>query len=132
MTETTRTTRPVGHGWIIYSGIMLLVLGVKLVLDGLWAIDRSDSVSGELFYHDDLGTWGWIWLIAGVVVFVAGIAVFYQAKWAQIVGIVAAVIAAFMSLSYMYAYPVSAFVGVFLAIFVIYGLAAYGDKDATI
>jgi hypothetical protein len=122
--------RAVGRGWILYSSIMMMLLGGKLVLDGLWALDRSATAVAELPYHDDLGTWGWIWLIAGVVVFVAGIAVLYRVQWAQIVGIGAALIAAFMNLSFLYAYPISAFVGVFMALLVVYGLAAYGDKDA--
>ena len=108
----------------------MMVLGVKLVLDGLWALDRANDTVAELPYHDDLGTWGWIWLISGIVVFVAGIAVLYRERWAQIVGITAAVIAAFMSLTFLYAYPISSLVGVSLAILVIYGLAAYGDEDA--
>lgn len=127
---TASNTRAVGRGWVVFSSVMMMVLGVKLVLDGLWALDRSSQAIAELPYHDDLGTWGWIWLISGVVVFVAGIAVLYRARWAQIVGITAAFIASFMALSSLYAYPISSLIGVFLAILVIYGLAAYGDEEA--
>ena len=118
-----------GKGWIIYSSIMLLLLGVKLILDGLWALDRSDTVVDDLLANNDLGTWGWVWLISGAVVFAAGIGVFLRQRWAQVVGIGAAVIAAFMNLASLYAYPIGSLVGVLLAVLVIYGLAAYGEEE---
>ena len=107
---------------------MMVILGVKLFLDGLWALDRSDTAVAELYYTEDLGTWGWIWLISGVIVFVAGIAVFNRAPWARVVGIAAAIIAAWVNLSWLYFYPISALIGVIIAILVIYGLAAYGEE----
>jgi hypothetical protein len=121
-----------GKGWIVYSGIMLLLIGIKLFLDGLWALDRSDTAVDELYYETDLGTWGWIHVIAGVLIFGAGIGVFYRSRFAQVIGIAAAFIGMIASFLWLYAYPVSALTGVVLSALVIYGLSAYGDDEVSI
>jgi hypothetical protein len=108
---------------------MLLLGGLKLFMVGLWALDRSDTVVEELFYESDLGTWGWISLIAGIVVFAAGIAVFYQAQWARWIGIIAASFAVVVNLFWLFAYPIGSLIGVLLASLVIYGLAVYGEDE---
>jgi hypothetical protein len=43
-----------------------------------------------LFSSSNLDTWGWIYLIVGAVVVVAGIAVFFRAALGIVVGIIAA------------------------------------------
>jgi H+/Cl- antiporter ClcA len=129
MTSAQQVTGSRGRGWLIYSAIMLLIVGLKLILDGLWALDRSDTVVDELHYEADLGTWGWIVLITGILVFAAGIAVFYRKTWAQVVGIAAATVAIIANFMWLFAYPVSALVGIMLASLVIYGLAVYGGKE---
>lgn len=121
--ESTQST----SGWIVYSGIMLLILGIKLVVDGLWALDRSDTVVDELFYTTNLSTWGWIWLISGVVIFAAGIALFSRAQWARWVGVFAASYGLVVSLTWLFAAPIAALIGVLLASLVLYGLVVYGD-----
>lgn len=125
-------TNSAGKGWLIYSGIMLLILGMKLFLDGLWALDRSDTAVDELYYEADLGTWGWIHVIAGIVVFLGGIGVFYRSQLARVIGVAAGFIGMLASFLWLYAYPVSALIGVILSALVIYGLAAYGDDEVAI
>ena len=132
MASTQTQTGTGGKGWIVYSGIMLLVIGIKLFLDGLWALDRSDTAVDELYYETDLGTWGWVHVVAGLVVFCAGIGVFYRSQLAQVIGIAAAFIGMIASFLWLYAYPVSGLVGVILSALVIYGLAAHGDDRVAI
>jgi hypothetical protein len=129
MTSAQQVTANRGRGWLIYSAIMLLLVGIKLILDGLWALDRSDTAVDELYYEADLGTWGWIVLITGILVFAAGIAVLYRKTWAQVVGIAAATIAIIASFLWLFAYPVSALIGIMLGSLVIYGLAVYGGHE---
>ena len=126
----TQTQRQ-GQGWVVYSGIMLLIVGVKLFLDGLWALDRDDTAVDALYYSDDLGVWGWIWLIAGIVIFIAGISVFYRQPWARVVGIAAGVLGIIVSFFWLFAYPISALVGILLASLVVYGLTVYGEDEST-
>jgi hypothetical protein len=56
--------------------------------------------------------------------------VFSRAQWARWVGIAVAAYGVVVSLSWLYAQPISSLIGVLLASLVIYGLAVYGEDDA--
>ena len=131
MTAPQPKTHSQGYGWVVYSGIILLLVGVKLIMDGLWALDRSDTFVDALYYEDDLGTWGWIWLISGIIVFAAGISVFYQKEWARVVGIAAGCYGVIVNLFWLFVAPIGALIGVALSAMVIYGLAVYGEGEST-
>lgn len=127
-------TRRRGQGWFVYSGIMLLLVGLKLILDGLWALDHKDDiivdpVTETLYWSDNLGTWGWIYLITGIIIFAGGIGLFSRQSWARVVGIAAGVLGIFINFFYLFAFPVSALVGILLSSLVVYGLTVYGGDD---
>ncbi len=69
----TTQARKAGTGWIAYSGVMLIIVGLLDIVDGLWALDRSNTRSNDLLYADKLGGWGWFYLILGIIVVLAGI-----------------------------------------------------------
>jgi hypothetical protein len=124
-----------GSGWITFAGIMLIVAGVTRMLDGFWALKRDNDLEGFsglqelLVFDDNLAAWGWIYLIIGVVLIVAGFALFGGAQWARWLGIVFACIAIFTHFMWMYAFPVQALIGVVIDTFVLYALVAYGGPD---
>ena len=120
-----------GRGWIVYSGIMLLLLGIKLALDGLWALDRADMPVAELFYSSNLRFWGWVYLLVGILVFLAGLALFQRAQWARWVGVAAATIGLMANFFWLFAYPIGSLIGITLAALVLYGLVVYGSDELT-
>ena len=129
----TQTQRR-GQGWFVYSGILLLMVGVKLILDGLWAIDHKDNVFVDeatmtLYWSDSLGVWGLIYLIIGIVIFGAGIALFFREPWSIGVGIAAGVLGIIINFFYLFTYPWSALVGILLSALVVYGLTTWGGED---
>jgi hypothetical protein len=124
-----RTYTPRGAGWLAFSATMLVVSGVFKIFDALWAFKYDDEVSEEVqtvLFENDLQSWGWVWLIAGIVLVLAGIAVVSGAEWARWFGIVAASLAAMSFLPWIYYQPLWTILSVTLAVMVIYGLAAYG------
>ena len=122
-TDTARA----GSGWLTYSGIMLIVVGVVSVFDAIWAFRYSDTVADLIFFENDLAVWGWVWLIIGIVLITAGSQVFNRAQWARWVGIIAASLAIVSNLSWAQIQPTQSLIGVILASLVIYGLAAHGE-----
>lgn len=116
-------------GWLVYSGIMLVIVGVKLILDGLWSLDNKDTAVDALYYSDNLGVWGWIWLITGIIILAAGIGLFYRRGWAWFVGMLAGVCGIIANLFWLFAEPVSGLVGVMLSSLVIYGLTRYNENE---
>jgi hypothetical protein len=127
---TTTRASDTGRGWIVYSGIMLLLLGVKVFLDGLWALDRTDTVVDALYYSDNLEFWGWLYFIVGIVIFVAGLALFQRAQWARWLGVAAATVGLMANFFWLFAYPIGSLIGIALAALVLYGLLVYGSDGS--
>ena len=65
-----------GSGWIGFAGVMLIIAGFFDIISGLWALDHKDTAGDQILYEGNLETWGWIYLIVGIVILVAGFGVF--------------------------------------------------------
>ena len=125
-----------GEGWIVFAGIMLILAGINLFLNGLWALNASDRLEASfndtlLFSDNNLDTWGWIYLIVGIVVILAGVAIFGRAQWARWLGIIAASIGAISAFFWLFNpnFWVPALVSVTLNVLVLYALLSYGGRD---
>ena len=119
-------------GWLIFSAVVLIVAGVMRIFDAIWAFRYDGTVVNNLhdaFFGHSLTTYGWVWLIVGIILIVAGFVVLSPtpsitvdiARW---FGIVASAIAAITAITWMPYYPVWAFIYIAIAVVVIYGLAA--------
>jgi uncharacterized RDD family membrane protein YckC len=86
-----------GTFWIVFAGAVMLLAGGNMAINGLWALHATSQVEKNfgdtlLFSSSNLDTWGWIYLIVGAVVLVAGIMVFFRSAFGFTVGIIAAII----------------------------------------
>lgn len=121
-----------GSGWVGFAGIMLIIGGALGVVDGLWLLDHKDSAIGaasQLLYENKLETWGWIVLIWGIIVVLAGFLVFSRSQFGRWIGIIAASIAMIVNMTMVFAFPIASLVEIFLAVLVIYALVVYGGRD---
>lgn len=112
-------------GGTMFAGVLLLVTGVFGMLAGISGIGGDDvyGAVGEYTFKFDVNTWGWIHLILGVIVALAGIGILQGLAWASMVGIVLAVlvmVANFMWLPYQ---PIWAIIDIAIAAFVIWSLS---------
>jgi hypothetical protein len=129
--EDTTVMTPRAAGWLSFAAAVLVVSGVFKILDALWAFKYDDEVSEEVqtvLFENDLESWGWVWLVVGIVLILAGFAVVSGAQWARWVGIVAASLAAIAFLPWIYYQPLWTILSVTLAVTVVYALAAYGGR----
>ncbi|MGH3012429.1 MAG: DUF7144 family membrane protein [Gaiellaceae bacterium] len=71
--------------WVGFAGLMMVLIGILNVIQGLIAIIRDDYyvLSAEQIIVFDLTTWGWILLIWGVILALAGWALATGAGWAR-------------------------------------------------
>ena len=119
-----------GTGWIVFAGILMLLAGGNMAINGAWALHASNQVEKSfgdtlLFSSGNLDTWGWIYLIVGVVVFLAAISVFFRAAFGIWVGIAAAVVQAFFAFFWIFSpYWAAALVIIVLDMLVIYALSS--------
>ncbi len=121
-------------GWIMFAAIMMLLIGFFHVMAGLVAIvdDNFYVATKEYVFQFDRTTWGWIHLILGIVVFIAGLSLFKGAIWARIVGVILGVISAVVGFAWLPWYPVWGILIVVIAVSVIWALTMHGrDADLT-
>jgi hypothetical protein len=122
-----------GEGWLLFAAIVLITAGFMRILDAIWAFDKNDEVVQDLqvvVFDDNLKAYGWIWLIVGVLLIVAGIGLFSGSELARWFGIFMGVVGAVSSMLWIYQFPIWSLVGVLISILVIYALAAYGGRAA--
>ena len=121
-----------GTGWIVVSGVLLLVAGGSILINGLWALHANgaiqQTVRGELLFSEsNLDTWGWIYTITGAVLIVVGIAVFWRATWAVILGMIAAGAGILLACLWLFTpYWPDALISILLNAVVLFSLGAYG------
>jgi multisubunit Na+/H+ antiporter MnhG subunit len=109
-------------GWSAFAAAWLVIAGAFNIVSGATAVHRSNSFEG-LFLFSSLSTWGWILLIIGIVQLVAGWLVFTGSSSGYTMGMVIAMVAAFIWFFFVFTAPVAMLVGVILNGLVIYGLS---------
>ena len=115
-------------GWITFAAFMMLIIGSFHVIAGLVALidDNFYVVGKEYIFQFDTTTWGWVHLLVGIVVFLAGIGLFSGAIWARTVGVILALISAIAAFAWLPYYPIWGIVILTLAVAVIWALTAHG------
>jgi hypothetical protein len=115
-------------GMLIFAGTMMVLAGVFEAFQGLVAIlDDSFYVVGEEYVLQlDVTTWGWIHLILGIVVALAGVGLFQGATWSRAVAVVMASLAIVANFFWMPYYPLWSLTIITLSVLVIWAAAAHG------
>lgn len=119
-------------GWTFFAAFMMIMIGFFHAIAGLSALfdDEIFVLGQEYVFKFDVTTWGWIHLILGIVVLLAGFGLFAGAVWARTVGVIVAVIAAIVGFAWIPWYPVWGIVFIAISTAVIWSLTAHG-RDVT-
>ena len=122
-----------GSGWVLFAGIMLMIIGVLNAIYGIAAIDKSSFfVANTQFILSGLNTWGWVLLIIGVLQLVAAFSVWRGGSFGRWFGIAVASLNAIAALLAIPAYPLWSLAIFAIDVLVIYGLTTYGgDRRIT-
>ena len=120
-----------GLGGRSFSGVLMSGLGVAQAILGVSEIGQKKLLfvfSDKLVSNGYFLTWGWIDLIIGVLLVVAGFSMLHGGVWAKIGGTFFAGLALIANLVFLPIYPLWAVVSIALSIFVIYSLVVRGDE----
>jgi len=118
-------------GWVVFSGIMMIMLGMFEAIVGFVALFKEDYYlvpRSGLVVSVDYTTWGWVHLILGIVALLAGFGVLAGQMWARVIGIIMAVVSAIANIAFVAAYPIWSVIVIALDILVIYALAVHGRE----
>ena len=117
-------------GGYVFAGVILIVVGCFHAIAGLVAIfdDGFYVVSENYTFNVDTTGFGWIHLLAGVLVALAGFALFSAATWARVVGVLFASLSAIANFFFIPYYPFWAILIIALDIWVIWALTRHVEK----
>jgi hypothetical protein len=119
-----------GKGWILFAGIMLMVVGVLNLLAGLAAVDNSTIYTRNIeFVFADLKSLGWILIVLGVAQLLSGIGVFRESELARWAGIGFACLNMLAQFVLLPAHPGWTLTIFFIDIIILFGLFTYGGRD---
>ena len=133
MTQQTygpETERTGWTGWITFAGVMLIIGGSLGLIFGIIAAVNDNWVvftnRGQVSL--DLSTWGWVHIIVGAIVVLAGFCVFTGNILARIVAVAVAVVSLIANFLWLPVYPVWAIIIITIDVLVIWALTAHGGE----
>ena len=117
-------------GWISFAGFMMIMLGAFHAIAGLVGIidDQFYVATQKYVFQFDRTTWGWIHLIFGIIVVLAGFGVFSGAVWARTVGVILGFVSAIAAFAWLPYYPIWGIAIIVVAIAVIWALTMHGRE----
>jgi hypothetical protein len=117
-------------GFTVFAAIMMIMVGVFQALQGLVAIFENEFYvqTRNYLFQFDATTWGWIHLVIGLVVALAGWGLLSGRTWARVVGITLAALSATANFLFIPYYPFWSLLIITLDIFVIWALTAHGRE----
>ncbi len=127
---------PIVGGWtlgfVTFAGIMMIMGGIFQFFEGLGATINGNLYQLSRAYAFDMSvnTWGWVHMVFGIVLMLAGFFVFTGNLLARLLGIVVALASAVINFVYIPYYPVWSLMIIATDIAVIWALATYSHKAA--
>ena len=126
-------------GWIVFAGFVIIIVGAMDVLQGFVGILEDEYVvaTAKGLAIVDVTVWGWLTLLWGGLLILAGLALLGGAGWARWLAIIAVAVNAIEQIAFLanypQAYPLWNILIVTLNILVLYALTArwQGFKQST-
>jgi len=116
----------------VMAGVLMMLVGVMHAIQGLVALvnDEFYVFGKDYVFELDLTAWGWIHLIGGTIVLVAGVALFQGAVWARAVAVVVASLSILLNFAWLPYYPLWSLVLIGFNLLVMWAVTAHG-RDIT-
>ena len=79
----------ISSGWVVFAAVLMILGGLMTLFSGIAAIAKDDVFvsTRNYVFEFDLTGWGWIHLVMGALITLAGFALFQGATWARVVGV---------------------------------------------
>ena len=117
-------------GWGIFAGVMMIIGGSLNAIYGIIAVVNDDWVvwANRSVVYLDLTTWGWVHIVIGGLVALAGIGVFSGNIVARTVGVVVASVSLLSNFFFIPVHPLWALTVITVDALVIWALTAHGSE----
>jgi hypothetical protein len=119
-----------GLGLVIFSAVLLAVIGFFNLLDGIAAIANSHIFIGNAHYVvGDLRAWGWVMTIFGAVQLLAAVGVWAGNQLARWFAVAIVGLNAIAQMFFIPAYPFWSLLIIAADVVALWGLCAYGSRE---
>jgi hypothetical protein len=120
-------------GWIVFAGLMTVLLGLYHAGAGFTALFRDEiyatSPEGAVV-STNFTTWGWLQIVLGVVLVAAGVALLNGGKlWARIVVVLATLAQILVEFVYLAVTPLWSAAAIVLGIVCVYAVVIHGRDE---
>lgn len=118
-------------GWVVFAGLIMIMVGTFQVIAGLVALFNDDYFAvgqNGLIVSVDYTAWGWVHLVWGIIVGLAGLALLAGQMWARVLAVLAAGVQAIVNLAFLSAHPVWTTIVIALDVLVIYAVVVHGRE----
>ena len=115
-------------GLIVFAAVIMMMAGTFQAIAGLIALFENEFyvATRNYVFQLDATTWGWIHLLVGIVVAVAGWGLLSGRTWGRVVAITVAAISALANFLFLPYYPFWALTIITLDVLVIWAVATHG------
>ena len=115
-------------GGITFAVTMMIMVGIFQIIAGLVAIIDDDFyvVTQNYTFDIDTSAWGWIHLLLGILLLLAGYGLYSGATWGAAVAIVMAILTAVENFFFIPYYPFWSILVIALCVWVIWALTRPG------
>jgi hypothetical protein len=119
-------------GYSVFAAVMLMMIGAFHFMAGLVALfdDEFYVVTEKWVFEFDVTAWGWIHLIGGVLVVLAGLSVMKGHMYGRIIGTFVAAISAVVNFAWLPYQPWWSILMIALSVAVIWALTVHGRDIA--
>lgn len=121
-----------GVAGTMFASVMLMIVGSFQFFAGLVGIINNESfvIGQEYVFKFDTTVWGWIHLLLGVLVFLAGLGLLQGATWARVAAVVVASISAIANFLWLPYQPWWSIIIITIDVFIIWAVTVHG-RDIT-
>jgi hypothetical protein len=128
VTTTTREPSGAAVGWTFFASMMMLLIGDFHAMAGLIAIldDEFYVATRNYVLQFDTTQWGWIHLIFGTLIAIAGGYLLTGSVFARTIGVLMAFVSALIGFAWLPYAPVWGVIIIAIAVSVIWALTAHG------
>ncbi|MFE4328862.1 hypothetical protein ACFRQM_05230 [Streptomyces sp. NPDC056831] len=134
--SVARDATPISHhpfryGWTAFAAVLMIFGGAMAIFEGIAAIAKGNIfvATRNYAFQFSLTGWGWIHLILGIAIVLAGCALFTGAAWARVVGIVLAGLGALANFLWLPFYPFWSIVLIAINVFILWALCAGPEEE---
>lgn len=117
-------------GWVTFSGVLILILGVFNAVWGYGALEKKELFDPSRLVYSNLEFWGWFFIIVGALQILTAVLLFARSGLGAIFAILGASMSAMIAFFALLANTDWALAILALDVIVIWSVAAHIDDFA--